>query len=501
MTPVQHTVPTPRGQSAPSSDRAPLAKIIALLVIGHGIYLLGYCSVAGIAFTSYLADGWEQVLPLQFAFFFAGGLGCLGTRRWLKRRDSPTATTAALACAAVVAARLAGMYACILAHAPLAVALLLALGLGGAAGYPPGILGLRSGRDLSGRWPDALHRHPGGRGAGRGQPFGAGLPAAPEPRRASRLLPGSGGGGTACQVMLARSVDFMGPCAHAWHRSTRRYRLTPYSSAVIASLGVTVGITGAFRVYTYTGTLPSSSYWTAAVAPIVACCAILALAVRHPRSSGMRFGLIVRLLIAGVGFTLALLPYLYETAPQTALACVRIIFVLQVVVITLFSIEVSYTDSRELVAVMPVNYAAYSAFACLGALAFWLAQRFVGGHAAWDLIAATAVLATVVVIPLLPAASSDAVAFTLRELPENENRERRAASITTSIASAHGLSEREEEVLGLLVAGFSRQEIAERLTLSSWTVKDHIGNVYRKTSVHSYQELMALVQRAEQGGR
>lgn len=51
------------------------------------------------------------------------------------------------------------------------------------------------------------------------------------------------------------------------------------------------------------------------------------------------------------------------------------------------------------------------------------------------------------------------------------------------------------------MAGFSRQEIAERLTLSSWTVKDHIGNVYRKTSVHSYQELMALVQHAERGGR
>lgn len=501
MTPVQHTVPTPSGQSAPSSDRAPLAKIIALLVIGHGIYLLGYCSVAGIAFTSYLADGWEQVLPLQFAFFFAGGLGCLGTRRWLKRRDSPTATTAALACAAVVAARLAGMYACILAHAPLAVALLLALGLGGAAGYPLVF------------WACALGviYQAGGRMRCIGALAGEALVAASLSALASPLLRspagllafclGAVGVGTACQVMLARSVDFMGPCAHAWHRSTRRYRLTPYSSAVIASLGVTVGITGAFRVYTYTGTLPSSSYWTAAVAPIVACCAILALAVRHPRSSGMRFGLIVRLLIAGVGFTLALLPYLYETAPQTALACVRIIFVLQVVVITLFSIEVSYTDSRELVAVMPVNYAAYSAFACLGALAFWLAQRFVGGHAAWDLIAATAVLATVVVIPLLPAASSDAVAFTLRELPENENRERRAARITTSIASAHGLSEREEEVLGLLVAGFSRQEIAERLTLSSWTVKDHIGNVYRKTSVHSYQELMALVQRAEQGGR
>lgn len=83
---------------------------------------------------------------------------------------------------------------------------------------------------------------------------------------------------------------------------------------------MTVGITGAFRVYTYTGTLPPSSYWAAAVAPIVACCTILALVVRRPHSPGMRFGLIVRLLIAVVGFALALLPYLYETAPQTALA-------------------------------------------------------------------------------------------------------------------------------------------------------------------------------------
>ena len=56
-------------------------------------------------------------------------------------------------------------------------------------------------------------------------------------------------------------------------------------------------------------------------------------------------------------------------------------------------------------------------------------------------------------------------------------------------------------MLGLLVEGFSRQEIAELLTLSGWTVKDHIGNVYRKTCVHSYQELMALVQREERGGR
>lgn len=194
MTPVQHTVPTPSGQSVPSSDRAPLAKIIALLVIGHGIYLLGYCSVAGIAFTSYLADGWEQVLPLQFAFFFAGGARVPGYppvaqaqglpdghhgRPRLRRRGGR------------LPRRDVRLHpgSCPAGRRPAA-----GPGVGRGCRIPPGVLGLRPRRDLSGRWPDALHRRPGGRGAGRGQPFGAGLPAAPEPRRASRLLPGNGGG-------------------------------------------------------------------------------------------------------------------------------------------------------------------------------------------------------------------------------------------------------------------------------------------------------------------
>jgi len=46
-----------------------------------------------------------------------------------------------------------------------------------------------------------------------------------------------------------------------------------------------------------------------------------------------------------------------------------------------------------------------------------------------------------------------------------------------------GLSEREAEVLGLIAAGLSNQEIADRLFLSLSTVKTHVSNIFIKLEV------------------
>lgn len=50
------------------------------------------------------------------------------------------------------------------------------------------------------------------------------------------------------------------------------------------------------------------------------------------------------------------------------------------------------------------------------------------------------------------------------------------------------LTEREREVLSLIVKGFSYKEIAGLLTMSSQTVPSHIKNIYRKLAVHSRSE-------------
>ena len=56
-----------------------------------------------------------------------------------------------------------------------------------------------------------------------------------------------------------------------------------------------------------------------------------------------------------------------------------------------------------------------------------------------------------------------------------------------------GLSQREDEVLRLTVAGYSPVRIAEELTISPETVRTHKKRIYAKLEVHSHDELMRLV--------
>jgi LuxR family maltose regulon positive regulatory protein len=55
------------------------------------------------------------------------------------------------------------------------------------------------------------------------------------------------------------------------------------------------------------------------------------------------------------------------------------------------------------------------------------------------------------------------------------------------------LSERELEVLGLIAAGLSNREIADRLVIAAGTVKRHINNIYGKLDVHSRTQAVARV--------
>lgn len=58
------------------------------------------------------------------------------------------------------------------------------------------------------------------------------------------------------------------------------------------------------------------------------------------------------------------------------------------------------------------------------------------------------------------------------------------------------LSARELEVLGCLVRGLSRPEIADELTLSPHTVRTHINNLLHKLDVHSVIAAVALARQA-----
>lgn len=61
------------------------------------------------------------------------------------------------------------------------------------------------------------------------------------------------------------------------------------------------------------------------------------------------------------------------------------------------------------------------------------------------------------------------------------------------MATERGITQRETEVMALLMAGKSRREICDELTVSPDTVKTHVRSVYRKMGVHSQQELIDRV--------
>lgn len=54
----------------------------------------------------------------------------------------------------------------------------------------------------------------------------------------------------------------------------------------------------------------------------------------------------------------------------------------------------------------------------------------------------------------------------------------------------HGLSEREAEVLSLVVMKKTNQEIADELVLAVGTIKPHVHNLVKKTGAKNREDLI-----------
>lgn len=70
-----------------------------------------------------------------------------------------------------------------------------------------------------------------------------------------------------------------------------------------------------------------------------------------------------------------------------------------------------------------------------------------------------------------------------------------------ALALRYGLSPREREILGYLLAGRSRPFVRDELVLSLNTVNTHVRNIYAKVGVHSQQELLTLARAADSASK
>ena len=59
-------------------------------------------------------------------------------------------------------------------------------------------------------------------------------------------------------------------------------------------------------------------------------------------------------------------------------------------------------------------------------------------------------------------------------------------------ASQYGLSQRESDLMRLILGGNTNKEIAEKLFISENTVKFHVRNLLRKTDCKKRNELLSL---------
>lgn len=70
---------------------------------------------------------------------------------------------------------------------------------------------------------------------------------------------------------------------------------------------------------------------------------------------------------------------------------------------------------------------------------------------------------------------------------------------TEAVAARYDLTSRQAEVLLCLAQGRNASYVAQKFTISSHTAKSHIYNIYNKLGIHSQQELLDIVEAAQDG--
>lgn len=87
------------------------------------------------------------------------------------------------------------------------------------------------------------------------------------------------------------------------------------------------------------------------------------------------------------------------------------------------------------------------------------------------------------------------MALRLSQIRSNRSTDSYRAGKQLSFASAYNLTERESQVVALLLAGVPVEEIAAKLCVTMSTVRKHIYNTYRKVGVNNKVQLITAFER------
>lgn len=98
-------------------------------------------------------------------------------------------------------------------------------------------------------------------------------------------------------------------------------------------------------------------------------------------------------------------------------------------------------------------------------------------------------------------AASRLASMSMPSTPERQDQRTRGGRFRAkceTVANTYLLSARETEVMFFLAKGHNAAYIQEKLYISEGTAKTHIRHIYRKLDIHTQQELMRMVESAEE---
>lgn len=116
-----------------------------------------------------------------------------------------------------------------------------------------------------------------------------------------------------------------------------------------------------------------------------------------------------------------------------------------------------------------------------------------GGPAMSYSVALTAELVILVAALFLSSRSNFAEGWGMERATGDRPSERQIDHCCSVLGTRHGLTQREVEVLRLLVKGATRSEVSDRLCISSETAKTHARHIYQKLGVGSRDAAVQVV--------
>lgn len=269
------------------------------------------------------------------------------------------------------------------------------------------------------------------------------------------------------------------------------YHATPFTRAILLCFGLVWGMS-----FTLTITLGYGGEESSPLGVLVAGLGVSAALMMAFAHSGaiekVRFGMLLRVVIVATGCAWAFMATIASVAPSAACFLCSLAYIIQGAIMILFIAEIATDYHLSTCVVTGMHYGTFILATLVGCAAYWALFTSLDAPTATALVSALCVTGSLATIPFLPSKSSKAGVFAMDRLPNDGTYEDQVAVTRESIATKAGLTEREAEVLGCIIDGMTREQIAEELSVSVYTVKNPTARIYAKVGVHSRNELVSL---------